>query len=210
MKIFNVLGAAALAALIYSAPARAEVVFTGSAAGCFGSGCSPTSTAVDQSHLTYVGSTFNGTTIGGLLSVGSAPATPNVNNFGSFNLANGSNTYTGDIFDLAITFTAPLGTSPNPGTFVANLIGSVQGNSGSVTIDFNNTPQPFVFDGGSFTLTVNDVSVTLGSNSTVPVTGLFTVTAVPEPSTWAMIILGFAGIGFLSYRRRNNRTFRLA
>jgi hypothetical protein len=27
--------------------------------------------------------------------------------------------------------------------------------------------------------------------------------SVPEPSTWAMMILGFAGIGFLAYRRRN-------
>jgi hypothetical protein len=26
---------------------------------------------------------------------------------------------------------------------------------------------------------------------------------VPEPSTWAMMILGFAGIGFMAYRRRN-------
>jgi PEP-CTERM motif len=26
---------------------------------------------------------------------------------------------------------------------------------------------------------------------------------VPEPSTWAMMILGFAGIGFATYRRRN-------
>ncbi|WP_024519807.1 PEPxxWA-CTERM sorting domain-containing protein [Bradyrhizobium sp. Tv2a-2] len=29
------------------------------------------------------------------------------------------------------------------------------------------------------------------------------VTAAPEPSTWAMMILGFAGVGFLAYRRRN-------
>jgi PEP-CTERM motif len=29
------------------------------------------------------------------------------------------------------------------------------------------------------------------------------VTAVPEPSTWAMLILGFAGVGFMAYRRRN-------
>ena len=28
--------------------------------------------------------------------------------------------------------------------------------------------------------------------------------AVPEPSTWAMMILGFAGIGFMAYRRRQN------
>lgn len=29
------------------------------------------------------------------------------------------------------------------------------------------------------------------------------VAPVPEPSTWVMMILGFAGIGFLAYRRRN-------
>jgi hypothetical protein len=28
--------------------------------------------------------------------------------------------------------------------------------------------------------------------------------AVPEPSTWAMMILGFAGVGFMAYRRRNS------
>jgi hypothetical protein len=27
--------------------------------------------------------------------------------------------------------------------------------------------------------------------------------AVPEPSTWAMMILGFAGVGFMAYRRKN-------
>ncbi len=29
------------------------------------------------------------------------------------------------------------------------------------------------------------------------------VTDVPEPSTWAMMILGFTGVGFMAYRRRN-------
>jgi hypothetical protein len=28
------------------------------------------------------------------------------------------------------------------------------------------------------------------------------VSAVPEPSTWAMLILGFAGVGLMAYRRR--------
>jgi len=28
------------------------------------------------------------------------------------------------------------------------------------------------------------------------------VAPVPEPSTWAMMILGFAGVGFIAYRRR--------
>ena len=29
------------------------------------------------------------------------------------------------------------------------------------------------------------------------------ISAVPEPGTWAMMILGFAGVGLLAYRRRN-------
>lgn len=28
--------------------------------------------------------------------------------------------------------------------------------------------------------------------------------AVPEPSTWAMMVLGFAGVGFMTYRRRRS------
>lgn len=40
---------------------------------------------------------------------------------------------------------------------------------------------------------------TIGSDSG---SGTFNVAAVPEPSTWAMMILGFAGIGFMAYRRR--------
>jgi hypothetical protein len=34
--------------------------------------------------------------------------------------------------------------------------------------------------------------------------------AVPEVSTWGMMILGFAGIGFMAYRRKNNGALRLA
>jgi hypothetical protein len=32
------------------------------------------------------------------------------------------------------------------------------------------------------------------------------ISAVPEPSTWAMLLLGFAGIGFISYRRKSKWT----
>jgi hypothetical protein len=40
----------------------------------------------------------------------------------------------------------------------------------------------------------------------------FTLTAaVPGPSTWAMMILGFVGVGFMAYRKRNQgRGFRVA
>jgi hypothetical protein len=34
--------------------------------------------------------------------------------------------------------------------------------------------------------------------------------AVPEASTWAMMILGFASVGFMAYRRKRGPAFRLA
>lgn len=37
------------------------------------------------------------------------------------------------------------------------------------------------------------------------------VSAVPEPSTWAMMVLGFCGLGFMAYRKKQNgASFRLA
>jgi hypothetical protein len=41
-----------------------------------------------------------------------------------------------------------------------------------------------------------------GATSHLYITADFTA-AVPEPSTWAMMILGFGGIGFMAYRRRS-------
>jgi hypothetical protein len=35
-------------------------------------------------------------------------------------------------------------------------------------------------------------------------------TDVPEPSTWAMMILGFFGVGFLAYRRKSKQALRFA
>jgi hypothetical protein len=36
------------------------------------------------------------------------------------------------------------------------------------------------------------------------------LSAVPETSTWAMMILGFFGVGFMAYRRKNQSSLRLA
>ena len=46
---------------------------------------------------------------------------------------------------------------------------------------------------------------------TVDITQNALTAAVPEPSTWAMMILGFSGVGFLAYRKkRNGSSFRFA
>jgi PEP-CTERM motif len=42
----------------------------------------------------------------------------------------------------------------------------------------------------------------IGSSFVFPGVNLSLTTAVPEPSTWAMMILGFAGLGFMACRRK--------
>ena len=43
----------------------------------------------------------------------------------------------------------------------------------------------------------------IGNNGNTGVVAANAVPAVPEPSTWAMVIFGFLGVGFLKYRRQN-------
>ena len=68
-----------------------------------------------------------------------------------------------------------------------------------------------------FTYTVTPVNGMLGIDPVnhagylidlVPTTVTVSVPgAVPEPSTWAMMLLGFAGIGFVAYRRKQKAAF---
>jgi hypothetical protein len=56
-----------------------------------------------------------------------------------------------------------------------------------------------------FTATGPSTLISLVGNSGDQYIGLdnVSVAPVPEPSTWAMMILGFLGVGFVAYRRRN-------
>ena len=71
------------------------------------------------------------------------------------------------------------------------------------------------FNGGNGSL-IETVPHTGQNTSNVTLQGdtgfqlLDSVSAVPEPSTWAMMILGFAGVGFMAYRRRNTAMLRIA
>jgi len=70
------------------------------------------------------------------------------------------------------------------------------------------------FPTGSYYLEVSGTSPSLSGNSkiTLNVAGATITQGVPEPSTWAMMVLGFLGVGFIAYRRKSSTgsTLRLA
>jgi PEP-CTERM motif-containing protein len=89
------------------------------------------------------------------------------------------------------TPTVTNGSNPAGGTGVPNFfvsfydqfgnLGALSGSSGVIAFDDGGSPADADYD-----------DLVVG----------FNVSAVPEPTTWAMMLLGFAGIGFLAYRRR--------
>jgi hypothetical protein len=59
----------------------------------------------------------------------------------------------------------------------------------------------FVADGSSVFTFAGTLPVSAGDTN-VGVDAV-SIAAIPEPSTWAMMLLGFVGLGFLAYRRRD-------
>ncbi len=229
MKKLSILAAAGLlTGLIYS-PANAATV-TGTSSGSFSSvsgcsafpGCSISSTAggtnnklsmsgFNASTLTANNVSFNQTFSGSVndLLIGSLTW---VNNPSSGSDQNFNVNYT-----FSLNFTAP-NSQTDSQVFTLNITQPTNPPGDNVFNISNATLQglgPFSLNG----ITISDLHFALASSSgnsyngstwtnneshtsTLNIYADFTA-AVPEPSTWAMMILGFAGVGFLAYRRRN-------
>lgn len=76
--------------------------------------------------------------------------------------------------------------------------------SGDIISFFNKLGSPATDIGSNGNLVTGQWAVDLLSYDSrgAEINGAGVVTAVPEPSTWAMMILGFGALGFFAYRRR--------
>jgi len=106
--------------------------------------------------------------------------------------------------------------SPQPSTADISVIGSspllvdAVNHSGANPTNMGWTlyTHAFVADGTSATLSFFDVSNPPCCNGGIALDNV-SVTAVPEPATWAMMILGFMGVGFMAYRRKSHAVLRI-
>jgi len=104
----------------------------------------------------------------------------------------------------------------SPGSAAGNSISNLNGPAGlAVNVLYTNrltvggvnfgdefTLMQFTFGGGGLA-SANSISyLTDTDNASVAAGGI--TPGVPEPSTWAMMILGFAGVGFMAYRRKSH------
>jgi hypothetical protein len=78
------------------------------------------------------------------------------------------------------------------------LIGQNPGIHGVSTVNFTATANSGVNTLEIFYADRETVAAELDISANV------VLSAVPEPSTWAMMILGFCGLGFMAYRRKQN------
>jgi hypothetical protein len=136
-------------------------------------------------------------TIGNFLAAGPSSGSPATLTFGTpttfFSFLFGSP----DLFN-SITVVSSAGTQ----TFSATQLGVTPPNGNQQFAEYVN----FIGTAGTV---IDSISFDSATQDAIEVSN-FSVSAVPEASTWAMMILGFLGIGFIGYRRKSSDTlFRL-
>jgi hypothetical protein len=89
-------------------------------------------------------------------------------------------------------------------TPVANFTGAQLESNSNVALQYYSAPGSFVdFVADSSAFKFNQV--VLSDNSEPFESANYATSGVPEPSTWAMMLLGFAGLGFAGYRQTKRK-----
>jgi hypothetical protein len=141
---------------------------------------------------------------------------------------NSHNDIAAENITVKFTFTAPAGdsiTDTVTGIFYANYAGKLNGTEGidsvlgstaiscgdsgspADCIVWNTTGNPFTAafsNGDLLSVDLNNAhDWDITNTVTFSMTHVNLTQPVPEPSTWAMMVLGFAGIGFMASRRKS-------
>ena len=99
-----------------------------------------------------------------------------------------------------------IGAPPDPLQYMlvenVSSSGAFVGTEGTSLVDF---PSSFFYLSGT-----HYVEIILEHEGDPMIGVNFVTPAVPEPSTWAMMIAGFCGLGFMAYRRKNQTEFNAA
>jgi hypothetical protein len=131
------------------------------------------------------------------------------------------------IYDGPVTFTATVGSQSFTSTSVVDFYLSnanysltsqyfeadaLPGNSVTMGLDSSSSTKSLFgssADPGSFFShsIAGEFFLQDSSNSRLVFDVTTNVSAVPEPSTWAMMILGFLGVGFMAYRKKDALRF---
>lgn len=217
MKLTSMVTAVALMALGAGAANAATTAYTSSAA--FNAATAGHQTVENYSSGTAGQTIPNGGSFDGATYTTSGGPTLNgtiiSNQFNSFSglslggdQSNGAAQFFFDGDSVTVTFAASVyaigvffNVNANSGNYILTAAGGTA-STGSAAYDTST----FVFDG-----LVSDTgftSATFSSNSGGAGTGSYNIpeiitaaVTVPEPATWAMMLLGFAGLGFAGYRR---------
>jgi hypothetical protein len=103
-----------------------------------------------------------------------------------------------------LTIAGPSGSTQLNPQAIGDNTGSGSLYQNSENLQFGFLSGPLNFNTNAFGVYTFDLKLLDGENNVIgDVTAQVNVGAVPETSTWAMMILGFFGIGFVAYRRRN-------
>jgi opacity protein-like surface antigen len=205
---------AVAAILLSSTAAKADLVITQAAPGGIGSFDANVLFKTQMTDVTSVFGFANGAGQPQIITFssgdafntsasGQAKITPFATTFNDLTMtASGTaSAFTALLLDVKVPGTETLTfTSPTPITSGATQVVTANGENFILVSAINGE----TFSSLSFTSTGN-----LSSVEQVRVDIAGNVRAVPEPATWAMMVLGFVGVGFMAYRRRGHASFRL-